>query len=148
MPTAAPAAAPTPIPIALPELYPPGGAVYPPVPPVPPEPPVPPPPPYWADAAAHTARQSVLIPVNRTIHREAIVFSSSYLAKDSNFRIDGSVSLKTTELPLVLFHDSRWSFRRTQASITILECIILCSTIIWPFMPLSSKPQVWQQLNV
>src|SRR5690349_9860439 len=89
MPTAAPAAAPTPIPIALPELYPPGGAVYPPVPPVPPvppEPPVPPPPPYWADAAAHTAMQSVIIPVNRTIQREAIVFSSFYLAKDSNFR--------------------------------------------------------------
>jgi hypothetical protein len=51
--------------------------------------------------------QSVVIPVNRTIQRKAIVFSSSYLAKDSNFEIDGSVSLKTTELPFVLFHDWR-----------------------------------------
>src|SRR6267154_1707285 len=81
MPTAAPAAAPTPIPIALPELYPPGGAVY---PPVPPEPPVPPPPPYWADAAAHTARQSVVIPVNRTIQRESIVFPSVSLGGDQS----------------------------------------------------------------
>jgi hypothetical protein len=54
-----------------------------------------------------------------------MVLSSSCLAQDSTFGIDGSVSLKTTELPFVLFHDSPWSFRRTQASITILESIAL-----------------------
>ena len=27
-----------------------------------------------------------------------------------------------TELPFVLFHDSLWSFRRTQAFVIILEC--------------------------
>ena len=30
-----------------------------------------------------------------------------------------------TELPFVLFHDSLWSFQRTQAFVTILECTIL-----------------------
>src|SRR5437762_1825882 len=74
MPTAAPAAAPTPIPMALPELYPPDGGGYPPVPPVPPDPPVPPPPPYWADAAPHTAKESVATPVKRTSQCENITF--------------------------------------------------------------------------
>ena len=30
-----------------------------------------------------------------------------------------------TELPSVLFHDSPWSFPRTQAFISILECSVL-----------------------
>jgi hypothetical protein len=35
------------------------------------------------------------------------------------------VSITTAELPLVQFHDSHWSFPRTQAFISILECNIL-----------------------
>ena len=34
--------------------------------------------------------------------------------------MDGSVSTMMTELPFVLFHDSLWSFQRTQAFVTIL----------------------------
>jgi hypothetical protein len=74
-------AAPTPIPIAFPEPYPPDGATYPyfhqsrPLHPIRS---LRHPPPHWADAAAQPAMQMVEIPANRIIQRESIVFSSDW----------------------------------------------------------------------
>ena len=50
------------------------------------------------------------------------MFLSVLIYLNSDFGIDASVSIIMTEFLFVLFHDSRWSFRRIQAFVIIWKC--------------------------